>query len=73
MKKLITIASLLTALSLFALPASAAVTLKFAHAAPESDLQQDLAKHFKKKLKRAQMEILSSTSFRKGNLAVINR
>ena len=50
MKKLITIASLLTAFSLFSLPVSAAVTLKFAHAAPESDLQQDLAKHFKKEV-----------------------
>ena len=56
MKKLFTsrfrAVCLTTAFLLLAPGAQAATTLKFAHAAPESDLQQDLARFFKQEVEK---------------------
>lgn len=49
MKSMLKIAGLVTALAIFQTQASAA-TLRLAHAAPESDLQQDMSLYFKKEL-----------------------
>jgi tripartite ATP-independent transporter DctP family solute receptor len=51
-KKLLTSLVLSSALALAALPANAATTLKFAHAAPVTDLQQNLATFFAEELSK---------------------
>ena len=50
MKNVLKMVGLVSALSLFSISVSAATTLKLAHAAPESDLQQDLSLFFKKEV-----------------------
>ncbi|MGX9417820.1 TRAP transporter substrate-binding protein [Vibrio sp. WJH972] len=50
MKSLLKVVGLTTTLALFSSSAMSAVTLKLAHAAPESDLQQNMSLFFKKEV-----------------------
>jgi tripartite ATP-independent transporter DctP family solute receptor len=62
------IAASLTASLVMSTGVQAATTLKFAHAAPESDLQQDLAKFFKKEVEARSNGDLKVNIFPHGQL-----
>ena len=69
MKKLLTCLGLATAISLCAATSALAqVTLKFAHAAPESDLQQNLAVFFKDKVEKGTNGAVKVQVFPQGQL-----
>lgn len=67
MKAMIKMTALATALMLSA-GASAATTLKFAHAAPESDLQQDMSLFFKQQIEARSNGELKVNIFPQGQL-----
>lgn len=52
MKSIFKLAGIVSAIAMFSATASAATTLKLAHAAPESDLQQDMSLFFKKEIEK---------------------
>lgn len=68
MKRLLTAAGLATALTLSAFTAQAATTLKLAHAAPESDLQQTLSVFFKEQVEKRSNGELKVNIFPHGQL-----
>ena len=68
MKRFLTVASLAAALSLSAFSAHAETTLKFAHAAPETDLQQTLAVFFKEQVEERSNGALKVDIFPHGQL-----
>lgn len=68
MKNVLKIVGFVSALSLFSMSVSAAVTLKLAHAAPESDLQQDLSLFFKKEVEARSNGEIKVNIFPQGQL-----
>jgi tripartite ATP-independent transporter DctP family solute receptor len=69
MKKLLTCLSVATAMSIgLATSALAQVTIKFAHAAPESDLQQNLSLFFKDKVEKGTNGAVKVQVFPQGQL-----
>lgn len=68
MKHLLKIVGLVSALSIASMSASAATTLKLAHAAPESDLQQDLSLFFKKEVEARSNGQIKVNIFPQGQL-----
>ncbi len=52
MKSFLKLAGIVSTLAIFSASASATTTLKLAHAAPESDLQQDMSLFFKKEIEK---------------------
>ncbi|WP_110677828.1 DctP family TRAP transporter solute-binding subunit [Salinicola sp. RZ23] len=67
-KKLLGLASMLCGLALLSTTATAATTLRFAHPAPQSDLQQVLAEAFKKEVERESDGELQVQIFPNGQL-----
>ncbi|KFF49217.1 C4-dicarboxylate ABC transporter substrate-binding protein [Gammaproteobacteria bacterium MFB021] len=67
-KKLLGMASMLCGLALLSTTATAATTLRFAHPAPQSDLQQVLAEAFKKEVERESDGELQVQIFPNGQL-----
>ncbi|WP_207233547.1 DctP family TRAP transporter solute-binding subunit [Salinicola tamaricis] len=67
-KKLLGMASMLCGLALLSTTAAAATTLRFAHPAPQSDLQQVLAEAFKKEVERESDGELQVQIFPNGQL-----
>jgi tripartite ATP-independent transporter DctP family solute receptor len=68
MRTLLKLATLASAIALYSASASAATTLKLAHAAPESDLQQDMSLFFKKELEARSNGELKVNIFPQGQL-----
>lgn len=68
MKNVIKIVGLISALSVFSMSAFSATTLKLAHAAPESDLQQDLSLFFKKEIEARSNGNIKVNIFPQGQL-----
>jgi TRAP-type transport system periplasmic protein len=68
MRTLLKLATLASAIALYTSAASAATTLKLAHAAPESDLQQDMSLFFKKEIEARSNGELKVNIFPQGQL-----